>query len=87
MPMQIAISADTSRSLMSAEEFLDWLEPGTQAHSFFRREGELMVEFAHGEEIIRSKVVEGFWMRRSWLNPGNLPKATDCLEEVLRGQP
>jgi len=62
------------------------LDPQTLAHRFYQREGELLVEFAHGEEIIRSRTVAGFWMNRNWLNPEALPYVASCLEEVLRGQ-
>jgi Uma2 family endonuclease len=62
------------------------LDPQTLAHRFYRREGELLVEFAHGEEIIRAQTVAGFWVRRTWLNPDALPEVAGCLDEILRGQ-
>lgn len=60
------------------------LDPQTLAHRFYRREGELLVEFAHGEEIIRAQTINGFWMKRSWLNPEALPETAPCLDEILR---
>jgi Uma2 family endonuclease len=63
------------------------LDPQTQAHRFYRREGELLVEFAHGEEIIRAATIEGFWIKRSWLNSDDLPEVAGCLEEILPGPP
>jgi Uma2 family endonuclease len=63
------------------------LDPQTQAHRFYRREGELLVEFAHGEEIIRAATIEGFWIRRSWLNSGALSEVAGCLEEILPDRP
>lgn len=60
------------------------LDPQTLAHRFYRREGELLVEFAHGEEIIRAQTITGFWMKRSWLNPEALPETATCLDEILR---
>jgi Uma2 family endonuclease len=58
------------------------LDPQTLAHRFYRREGELLVEFAHGEEVIRAHTVAGFWVRRSWLNPDALPQVAACLDEI-----
>jgi Uma2 family endonuclease len=60
------------------------LDPETLAHRFYRREGELLVEFAHGEELIRAQSINGFWVRRSWLNPAALPEVAGCLEEIRR---
>lgn len=62
------------------------LDPERLAHRFYRREGELLVEFASGEEIIRAQTVPGFWLKRAWLNPEALPEVAACLDEVLRGQ-
>ena len=62
------------------------LDPQTRAHRCYRREGELLVEFAHGEEVIRSHTVAGFWVRRSWLNPAALPEVAACLGEILRSE-
>jgi Uma2 family endonuclease len=62
------------------------LDPETLAHRFYRREGELLVEFARGEEVIRAHTVAGFWLKRAWLNPEALPEVAGCLEEILRGQ-
>ncbi len=59
------------------------LDPETLAHRFYRREGELLVEFAHGEETIRAATIEGFWVKRSWLNPDALPEVAGCLERLV----
>jgi Uma2 family endonuclease len=61
------------------------LDPETQAHRFYAREGELLVEFAHGEEVVRSRQVPGFAMRRSWLGDGTAPKIEAALGEVEAG--
>jgi Uma2 family endonuclease len=61
------------------------LDPETLPHRFYRREGELLVEFAHGEEIIRAQTIPGFWVKRAWLNPSALPEVSGCLDEILRG--
>lgn len=58
------------------------LDPETLAHRFYAREGELLVEFAHGEELIRARTVSGFWVKRSWLNPEALPEVAGCLDEI-----
>lgn len=58
------------------------LDPETLAHRFYAREGELLVEFAYQEEIIRSKTISGFYMKRSWLDPGALPVVSDCLTAI-----
>ncbi len=62
------------------------LDPQTLAHRFYRREGELLVEFARGAEVIRANTVAGFWLKRAWLNPEALPGVADCLDDILRGQ-
>jgi Uma2 family endonuclease len=61
------------------------LDPETQAHRFYAREGELLVEFANGEEVIRSRQVKGFAMRRQWLGDGAAPKIESALAEIEAG--
>lgn len=58
------------------------LDPEHLEHRFYKREGELLVEFAAGEETIRSETIAGFWVRRRWLNPGQLPLINACLAEI-----
>ena len=60
--------------------------PGSRAHRFYRREGELLVEFAHGDELIRAATIPGFWMKRSWLIPDGLPEVAGCLDERFCAQ-
>jgi Uma2 family endonuclease len=65
------------------------LDPETLAHRFYRREGdrldgELLVEYADGEDEIRSAVVSGFFVRREWLDPGRLPSIGDALATLER---
>jgi Uma2 family endonuclease len=59
------------------------LDPQTLAHRFYAREGDFLVEFARGEELIRSREIAGFFVRRAWLNPDALPKVGDCLAEII----
>lgn len=61
------------------------LDPEHLDHRFYRREGELLVEFAAGEEIVRSETIGGFWVKRSWLDPERLPSVSTALRE-LRGE-
>jgi Uma2 family endonuclease len=61
------------------------LDPETQAHRFYARDGELLVEFASGEEVIRSRQIDGFAMRRRWLGPGSAPSLDAALAEVEAG--
>lgn len=58
------------------------LDPRTLAHRFYAREGEILVEFANGEDLISSRVLPGFFVRREWLNPAALPAVADCLAEL-----
>lgn len=60
------------------------IDPDHAQHQFYRREGELLVEFARTGEKIKSSVIRGFWVKRSWLNPANLPSVQTCLAELLR---
>ncbi len=63
------------------------LDPESLDHHFYRREGELLVEFARSEEVVRAQTVPGFWLKRSWLNPAALPEVALCLSEIERGLP
>lgn len=58
------------------------LDPDRLAHRFYRREGELLVEFAAGADRIEASTVPGFWVRRRWLDPQQLPRVADCLREL-----
>lgn len=60
------------------------LDPETLAHRFYAREGDLLVEFAAGEPVIRSRVIAGFFLRREWLDPERLPKISAAYDEVGR---
>ncbi len=59
------------------------LDPQTNAHRFYALEGEVLTEFAHGEEWIASREIGGFRVRRSWLNARPHPPVADCLSEIL----
>ncbi len=59
------------------------LDPDHLRHRFFRRQDELLVEFAQRGEKISSSSIKGFWVKRSWLNPEQLPEVTRCLREVM----
>lgn len=58
------------------------LDPETLAHRFYAREGEILVEFAASEELIQSHAIPGFWVRRSWLDPKNLPAVSAALAQL-----
>jgi len=55
------------------------LDPQTLAHRFYRREGELLVEFAENTSEIASSVVDGLVLQRDWLNPASLPSVEVAL--------
>lgn len=62
------------------------LDPDHFGHRFYRREGELLVEFAEEEEIIHAQTIPGFWVKRAWLNPAKLPAVAECLAEIKATQ-
>ena len=51
----------------------------------YRREGELLVEFAENADRISAQTIPGFRVKRDWLNPEKLPGVTPCLAEVPGG--
>jgi Uma2 family endonuclease len=59
------------------------LDPEKLAHHFFRREGDMLSEFATDAERIESSSIRGFWVKRAWLNPAKLPAVGACLREIL----
>ena len=58
------------------------LDPETLAHRFYRRDGELLVEYGENAPKIESETVKGFFVRREWLDPGSLPSISDTLAAV-----
>jgi len=59
------------------------LDPQHLAHRFYHRKGEFLVEFGKGEERIKARTIPGFWVKRSWLDPKQLPEVNPCLTEIL----
>jgi len=37
-------------------------------HRFYSRRDNLLLEFGQNEEIIRSRAIPGFWVKRIWLD-------------------
>lgn len=62
------------------------LDPENLAHRFFRRAGELLVEYAAGAVKIESRAVPGFFIMREWLDPESLPPLTESLALIERRQ-
>ena len=58
------------------------LDPETLAHRFYRRDAELLVEYAEGAAKIESRVVPGFFLMRDWLDPEHLPPITESLVQI-----
>ena len=58
------------------------LDPETLAHRFYRRDGELLVEYAEGAAKIESLVVPGFFVMREWLHPERTPRITESLARI-----
>ena len=58
------------------------LDPDTLAHRFYRRDGELLVEYADEAARIDSQAVKGFFVLREWLNPAALPQIAEALAKI-----
>ena len=59
------------------------LDPEKLDHHFYRRAGDMFVEFAEAAERIDSSSIPGFWVKRAWLNPGKVPPVSGCLASIL----
>jgi Uma2 family endonuclease len=62
------------------------LDPRKLVHRFYRRQVDVLVEFAEGVERVESVSIPGFWVKRAWLNPEKLPTVKSCLSEILRSR-
>ena len=60
------------------------LDPKTLAHRFYSRQDNLLLEFGQNEGVIRSRAVSGFWVRRDWLDPGQMPDKPTVSEALLQ---
>ena len=58
------------------------LDPETLAHRFYRRAGELLVEYAAGAAKIDSRVVPGFFVMREWLDPRRTPPILEAFTRI-----
>ena len=58
------------------------LDPEALAHRFYRRDGELLIEYAAGEEKIDSRAVPGFFLMREWLDPRRTPPILEAFTRI-----
>ena len=58
------------------------LDPETLAHRFYRRDGELLVEYAAGAARIESRMVPGFFVLREWLDPERTPSILESIARI-----
>ena len=59
------------------------LDPQTLRHRFYALEDDVFVEFAEQGDWIESKIIPGFKVARSRLNPDALPAIDECLAVIL----
>ena len=55
------------------------IDPVALSHRFFRRDGEILAEYAQTVPKIVSVVLPGFFLLRKWLDPDNLPSITEVF--------
>jgi Uma2 family endonuclease len=84
-----ATAQNDKRRKFSAYEFHGvqeyWiLDPQKLQHRFYRRAGDMFIEFGEGADRIDSASIPGFWVKRAWLNPDKAPTVSACLAEILR---
>jgi Uma2 family endonuclease len=60
------------------------LDPQKLQHRFYRRAGDMLEEFATSGDKIASTSIQGFWVKRAWLDPDKTPKVSACLKEIMR---
>jgi Uma2 family endonuclease len=60
------------------------LDPQKLQHRFYRRAGDMLEEFATSGDKIASTSIQGFWVKRAWLDPDNTPKVSACMKEIMR---
>ncbi len=58
------------------------LDPQALAHRFYRRAGELLVEYAAGAAKIDSRAVPGFFVMREWLDPRRTPPILEAFTRI-----
>ena len=58
------------------------LDPETLAHRCYRRDGELLVEYAVGAARIESRAVPGFFVLREWLDPEHTPSILESIARI-----
>jgi len=72
-----------SYELHEVQEY--WIfDPQKLQHRFYRRAGDMLEEFATSGDKIASTSIQGFWVKRAWLDPDNTPKVSACLKEIMR---
>jgi Uma2 family endonuclease len=62
------------------------LDPRSLNHQFFALQDGTFVKFAEEDEIVRSRAIPGFWVKRAWLNPERMPgypSLTEALAELV----
>ena len=58
------------------------LDPEALAHRFYRRDGELLIEYAAGAPKIDSRAVPGFFVMREWLDPRRTPPILEAFTRI-----
>ena len=61
---------------------LDPASLASLAHRFYRRQGEILIEYGEEAARIESQAVPGFFVRREWLDPDSHPALADALARI-----
>ncbi len=61
------------------------LDPIALNHRFYSRQDNLLLEFGQSEDIIRSRAIEDFWVKRSWLDrqARSKPTVSEALAQLF----
>ena len=62
--------------------FLDPASLASLAHRFYRRQGEILIEYGEEAARIESQAVPGFFVLREWLHPDSHPALADALARI-----